>query len=463
MPSIKSQSRAIFIFRRDLRLEDNTGLIYALSKFQCVVPCFFLDPRQVKPHPYRSQNAFQFLVESLKDLDSQLRARGSNLFIFHGQADCLIPSISKKLGVLAVIVNRDYTPFSIARDQSIRSACDKSGIEFHSFDDALLNPPESIKKIDNSPYTVFTPFFREAIKHPVSAPARSVEGVFFKDRIDKCISPSGLSSFVKALNPSIAIPGGRSNAKKLLAKISSMKSYGDTHDFPAIKTSNLSAHLKFGTISVREAFFTISSKLGQIHPLIRQLYWRDFFTHVAFHFPKVFGSPFRQRYSSIRWSNDKSSFKAWCDGKTGFPIVDAGMRELNSTGFMHNRVRMIVSSFLVKDLHIDWRLGERYFASKLVDYDPCVNNGNWQWSASTGCDAQPYFRIFNPWLQQKRFDPDCVYIKRWVAQLRNLPPAKIHSLECAGAKSIVPGYPQQIVDHKKESQIAKAVFRSASP
>jgi deoxyribodipyrimidine photo-lyase len=206
-------------------------------------------------------------------------------------------------------------------------------------------------------------------------------------------------------------------------------------------------------------FYAVTEQLGSEHPLIRQLYWRDFFTHIAYYFPQVFERAFLDKFVNLHWDNNPDYFQAWCDGKTGFPIVDAGMRELNATGFMHNRVRMITASFLVKDLHIDWRWGERYFAQHLVDYDPCVNNGNWQWAASTGCDAQPYFRIFNPWLQQLKFDRDCRYIYRWLPELQAFPRKTIHQWD---KKHSACSYPTPIIDHARESRLAKARFKEAS-
>jgi deoxyribodipyrimidine photo-lyase len=203
----------------------------------------------------------------------------------------------------------------------------------------------------------------------------------------------------------------------------------------------------------------VENELGRDHTLINELHWRDFFTHIAVVYPYVFKGAFKKKFDSLSWSDDEKLFDAWCKGKTGFPIVDAGMRELNTTGYMHNRVRMIVSSFLVKDLHIDWKWGERYFASQLVDYDPCVNNGNWQWAASTGADSQPYFRIFNPWLQQKKFDPDCLYIKKWIPELEGLSPKVIHSMD-KGQQLMGVDYPQPIVDHSKERNVALAAFKS---
>jgi deoxyribodipyrimidine photo-lyase len=238
-----------------------------------------------------------------------------------------------------------------------------------------------------------------------------------------------------------------------------LTNYPETRNLPAVNgTSHLSAHHKFGTLSIRETHAAIVDAFGSHHTLINELYWRDFFTHIGYHFPRVYGSAFNTKYNAVKWDRNKSYYEAWCKGMTGFPIVDAGMRELNATGYMHNRVRMITASFLTKDLHLDWRHGERYFARQLVDYDPAVNNGNWQWSASTGCDAQPYFRIFNPWLQQKRFDPDCVYIKHWVPELSHLQPAVIHKLATSPSIRVV-NYPKPIVDHSTESQKSKELFK----
>jgi len=256
----------------------------------------------------------------------------------------------------------------------------------------------------------------------------------------------------------VPIHGGRSNALRVLRRLSHYKYYEREKNLPARNgTTELSAHIKFGTVSIREVYHAVKKKLGEEHSLIRQLYWRDFFTQIAFHYPHVFGHAFHQEYDRIKWKRNNKGFKAWCEGRTGFPIVDAGMRQLNKTGFMHNRVRMIVASFLTKDLHVDWRRGERYFAKNLVDYDPSVNNGNWQWCASTGCDAQPWFRIFNPWIQQRKFDSECEYVKRWVPEVEQLAPSTIHNLEHSRqAEHYV-----AIVDHRKESRIAKNLYRLA--
>ncbi len=247
----------------------------------------------------------------------------------------------------------------------------------------------------------------------------------------------------------------------ILDDLDRFRDYKTRRDFPFEHgTTRLSAYLKFGLCSIREIHEAVSKQLGILHPLIRQLYWRDFYIHIAFHFPHVFKRAFKPRYERIQWSYDSSLFQMWCEGKTGFPIVDAGMRQLNTTGWMHNRVRMIVASFLTKDLHIDWRWGERYFAERLVDYDPSVNNGNWQWAASTGADAQPYFRIFNPWRQQKRYDKECKYIKKWIPELSKVKANIIHKWFKPTNLDSEISYPKPIVDHKEESQFAKELFAS---
>ena len=258
------------------------------------------------------------------------------------------------------------------------------------------------------------------------------------------------------------IKPGRKECLDILSNLTRFNNYEVERDYPSKeRTTHLSPYLKFGTCSIREAYHRIKTVLGNEHPLIRQLYWRDFFVQIGYYFPRVFNSAFREKFNEIKWQNNMNIFELWCNGKTGFPIVDAGMRELNSTGYMHNRVRMIVSSFLVKDLHLDWRKGEEYFANKLIDLDIAVNNGNWQWTASTGCDAQPYFRIFNPWIQQRKYDPDCKYIKKWVPELKEVKREIIHNwFKQKETKSI--NYPKPIVDHNKESQLSKQISRVQS-
>jgi deoxyribodipyrimidine photo-lyase len=459
---MKEYRLALHIFRRDLRLEDNTALIEVLSKAEKVIPCFIFDTRQVGTNPYKSDNAIQFMINSLQELDCELKRKGSRLYLFYGVAEKIVAKLLSSLDIDLVVVNEDYTPFSKRRDSKIRSVCRRKKVVFESFHDALLCSPEDLAKSDGKPYTIYTPFLRRARNFKPDSPQKNSYKNYYKQKI---ASEAGVKVFNKVLgekNPDILVKGGRREGQKLLRGIGKFSSYKKLRDYPAKGYStHLSAHNKFGTVSTREVYKAIKAKLSSSHQLVSELYWRDFFTHIAYHFPHVFRGAFYKKYNRLRWRKSKKDFKAWCEGKTGFPIVDAGMRELNVTGYMHNRVRMIVASFLVKDLHLSWRWGEKYFANRLTDYDPAVNNGNWQWCASTGCDAQPYFRIFNPWMQQKKFDKECVYIKKWVPELQPLSPKEIHRLEKEGPPEDV-DYPEPMVDHKIEAQRAKEMYARVS-
>lgn len=441
-----------------MRLIDNTALLFALKNAKEVVACFIFTPEQLENNPYRSDHCLQFMIESLEDLEQELQAKGGKLYLFSGTPKKIVSECIKTIGVDAVIVNQDYTPYSIQRDLEIAELCKKEGVSFHSFEDALLQPVEHTLKSDGTPYSIFTPYYRNASKLEVETPKRNAHTNYYCKSIpfakDRAFYNTILPKRIKEQQ------GGRSAALAILHKLSSFSEYASERDFPAEdRTTHLSAHLKFTTCSPREVYHAIVKHLGEDSPLIRSLYWRDFFTSIAFHCPWVFTGAFHRKFDKLKWSGDQERFALWCEGKTGFPIVDAGMREMNQTGFMHNRVRMIVASFLVKDMHIDWRWGEKYFAKTLIDYDPSVNNGNWQWAASTGCDAQPYFRIFNPWSQGEKFDPDCIYIKRWIPELDSLSPKQIHAWHKENHTNLYPPYPSPILDHAKESKAALEQYK----
>jgi len=305
---------------------------------------------------------------------------------------------------------------------------------------------------------VFTPFYRNASKFKVDLPIRNSRAHYYAKKVSFAKDHSLYAKILPKRREQQK--GGRSAGLKILKKIGDFAKYAKERDFPEVEgTTHLSPHLKFTTCSPREIYHAMKEEFGAGSELIRSLYWRDFFTSIAFHFPAVFQGAFRLKFKGIRWSGSKRAFQKWCEGKTGFPIVDAGMREMNETGFMHNRVRMIVASFLVKDLRIDWRWGEKYFAQTLIDYDPAVNNGNWQWVASTGCDAQPYFRIFNPWAQGIKYDPDCVYIKHWVPELSNLSPKVIHAWYLEKNRDLCKAYPEPIVDHTEEAKTTLNMYK----
>lgn len=450
----KHFQRALFIFRRDLRLEDNTGLLFALKEAKEVIAAFIFTPEQIEKNSYRGDSSLQFMIESLEELGKTLKAKGGRLYLFWGRPEEIVQQCIAKHHVDLVVFNKDYTPYSLKRDRLIESVCKKSEAACRSFDDALLHPPSSVLKADGKPYSIFTPYYRAASNLPVLAPAANRCTNYFTGPISFAEKESLFNQLLPQRRPQAQ--GGRTAALELLKK--DVSRYISLRDIPAQDaTTHLSAHLKFTTCSPREVYQAWHRHTG----LIRSLHWRDFFTSIAYFFPHVFGESFRPAFNEISWSKNKSHFHLWCEGKTGFPIVDAGMRELNATGFMHNRVRMIAASFLVKDLYIDWRWGEKYFAQHLIDYDPAVNNGNWQWVASTGCDSQPYFRIFNPWTQQKKFDPNCEYISRWIPELSALPPEIIHAwhLQPKAPKTL---YPLPIVDHSTQAKAALQGYRQAA-
>ncbi len=394
------------------------------------------------------------MLESLEDLQQQLENKGGRRYFFEGKVEETVKRLLESLSIDLVVFNRDYTPYSVKRDEAIEKLCQKNKVAFRSFDDALLHAPSDVLKADGKPYSVFTPYYRAALELPVLAPQPYSAGKYFTHSIAFAKKESYLHHVLPQRREQAK--GGRKAALDLLKQ--DVSHYETVRDFPALdRTTHLSAHLKFTTCSIREVYRKWRHETG----LIRSLYWRDFFTSIAYFSPRVFGETFRPAYNDLPWSYDRSQFRLWCEGKTGFPIVDAGMRQLNQTGFMHNRVRMIAASFLVKDLRIDWRWGEKYFAERLIDYDPAVNNGNWQWIASTGCDSQPYFRIFNPWAQQKKFDPDCEYISLWIPELSGLPPEMVHSWHTQEKKGSSL-YPSPMVDHAAESKKTLQIYRASS-
>lgn len=448
-------NRTLFLFRRDLRLQDNTALLAAHASSKEVVPAFIFDTRQINEHAYQSKAGLQYMLESLEYLDECLRKRGTQLYCWQGIPEDILPGIIQSFSIDGIFINQDYTPFARERDAKIRDISAGAGIRFEAYHDVLLTAPGTVLKSDNAPYTIYTPFAKKARSNDIAKPRRNTFRNFFS-------VPNRALSFrhtapVYVNNQNSFIPGGRKSALERMAAVTTLSDYAEKRNMPALEsTTGLSAALKFGTISARELYYKTVACFEADHSLISELYWRDFFTHIAYHFPYIFRGCFHKKYDAIEWPGEEGDFESWCTGQTGFPIVDAGMRQLNTTGFMHNRVRMVVASFLVKDLLIDWRRGERYFAQRLIDYDPAVNNGNWQWAASTGCDAQPYFRIFNPWRQQDRFDPDCAYIKTWVPELEKATVQEISNLEFDAS---IAGYPKPIVNHKVQKDRAEDLFR----
>jgi deoxyribodipyrimidine photo-lyase len=452
--------KALFIFRRDLRLHDNTGLIYALKNYDQVIPCFIFTPEQIKKNPYLSKRCLQFMLESLKDLNDQLQTKNGKLYLFWGSFDTIVQKCIKDLNLDAVVVNKDYTPFSQKRDQKIAQVCQNLDVSFHSFEDVLLHPIDMTLKKNHEPYTIFTPYYRHASLISVEKCQSNHHTNYYSKKIS---FEQSFSIFKKILPVRVLQQkGGRKEGLKILKNISRFSQYKKLRDFP-IKdaTTHLSPHMKFTTLSPREVYFALAKEFSKKSDLVRSLYWRDFFTMIVYYFPQVFKGAFKQKFNNISWKNNRAFFQKWCLGKTGCPIVDAGMREMNETGYMHNRVRMIAASYLVKDLHIDWRMGEKYFAQKLIDYDPAVNNGNWQWVASTGADSQPYFRIFNPFTQAQKFDPECLYIKKWIQELKDFSCREIHAWDQKKTSDKKNRYPSPIVEHVLEARKAYEIYKKA--
>ncbi|NIP30663.1 MAG: deoxyribodipyrimidine photo-lyase [Candidatus Dadabacteria bacterium] len=453
----KKHNLSLFIFRRDLRLSDNTGLIRACTESNKVIPAFFLQNDLIDPttQKYRP-NLLQFMFESLCELDSTLKGFGSGLYLFFIEDFERILKMNK---IEAVYLNEDVTPYSRKRDNTLKDICLKNNINFHNCFDLYLTRPGEVLTREGKPYKVFTSFYNKAKKVKINNPVKMGFKNFFNTNLPRQKPLKILNEFLEHQNKYLAQRGGRSNSLKILKRIETLYNYNKKRDYPALAgTTKISAHLKFGTVSIREVYQAVRNKLQEENHLITELFWRDFYAHLSHFFPYIFKGPFNKKYQYIEWENNKKYFDSWCSGETGFPIVDAGMRQLNKTGWMHNRARMIVASFLTKDLLIDWRWGERYFASKLVDYDPASNNGGWQWAASTGADSQPYFRIFNPWRQQKKFDPNTEYIKHWIPELSDLTPEEIHNLE--KVKNLFKNnYPKPIVDHRLQAEKSKNIFK----
>lgn len=449
---------SLVVLRRDLRLQDNLALQAAIQQSQHVSVAFVFDERQIKDHPYRSNRGLAFMLNVLTDLHQELGDLNSGLTVLEGEPSEAIINHALHHNIDALFINHDYTPFARKRDEAITQNCKSRGINCQWFHDALLFPPEAIKNGSGKPYKVFSAFFKACAKQPVNIP----QGYDLKCKLKPMtqeVWQKHRLSIDKHMAPASDTYIGRDKAIALLTSLNEQTDYAETRDIPALDaTTHLSVHLKFGTVSVREAYNFIFHTLGADHPLLRQLSWRDFFYHIVYHSPHVFVHAFLPQFENIIWENDDDKFKAWCEGKTGFPIVDAGMRELANTGYMHNRVRMITASFLVKDLHIDWRWGEAWFARHLLDYDPAINNGNWQWAASTGCDAQPWFRIFNPWRQQQRFDPKGEYIRRWLPNLTSASDKELLQWHSLGDAEL---HPLPIIDHAVESKYCKAIYKQA--
>jgi len=457
----KPYNLGIFIFRRDLRLLDNTGLAKIFKLAKSVLPVFIFDQKQIiqDDNDYFSHRCVQFMCESLRDLDSQIKEQGGNLLLLEGQYPNIIANLLTETRADLLVINDDTTPYAKKRDEMIEMACTMNGAKFLKVEDdiTLLTDKQALGKREQF-YKVFTPFYNSVSTIKIRSPEIIDKYDFHSLEINpksnlKIITDFGQSYYEHS--DKAEFNGGRTNALKILKKMNFLLDYENIRNDPSKKTSQLSAHLKFGTVSPREVYKHCIDFGGaaKSQPFTRQLYWRDFFYFVSLHYPHCYEGPMKPEYAAIKWDYNEERLNAWKEGRTGYPIVDAAMRHLNETGFMPNRCRMIVSNFLVKDLHIDWKEGEKYFAQKLIDYDRAQNSGGWQWSAGCGVDSQPYFRIFNPALQSSKFDPDASYIKKWIPSLSSLPPKSIHTWDTTWKSlSSRPDYASPIVVHSREKE-----------
>ena len=420
---------SIFIFRRDLRIEDNTTLNYLLKNYNNVIPVFIFTPEQVKNNKFKSDNAIQFMIESLHNLDHELKKYGSRLHVFYGKNKKILKRIMKKVDIECIGYNKDYTNYAQSRDKKIASLCKKSGIECISNEDYLLKKMGELNKDNGETYTVYTPFKNNCLKHKIDKPIILSKKEYSKlsKLPENLLKEEGYIDH--EINPDILVKGGRDKAIVTLNNALKLKNYEGNRNDLSYTTSLLSAYIKFGNISIREAYHAIKDKFGLDSGLLAQLIWREFYFYISYYFPRVLeGKNYNKKYDNIDWIENNQDYKKWCNGETGYPVVDAGMRELNKTGYMHNRSRLITSNFLNRMLGMDWRLGEIYFAKKLTDYDPSINNGNWQWVSSVGVDPKPYFqRLFNPILQSEKFDSNAEYIKKWIPSLEKIPSKELHN------------------------------------
>lgn len=425
---------SIFWFRRDLRLQDNAGLHAALSGEFPVQPVFIFDENILADLKDKTDARVSFIHQELSAMNKELASKGTSIAVYYGEPSKIWLNLIKDYEVDTVYANRDYEPYAKERDNEVSAILAKKNIELKTYKDQVILEPWEVLKKDETPYLVYTPYSKMWKKVVEDDNFETYSSALYFDNWNKEVR-SMLSLQDIGFEPTkMEIPN-----KRLADR--TMEVYADERNFPAKdSTSRLGIHLRFGTVSIREIAARARDKSEVFYS---ELIWREFFMMILYYYPHAVTNNFNQKYDAVPWRNNKEEFKKWCEGKTGFPMVDAGMRELNETGFMHNRVRMITAGFLTKHLLIDWRWGEAYFAEKLLDYELSANNGNWQWAAGTGVDAAPYFRVFNPTEQIKKFDKDLIYIKKWVKEYGT------------------DRYPEPMVDHKMARDRAISTYKEA--
>ena len=467
---------ALVWFRRDLRDFDHAALYYALKSSQAVYGAFIFDTEILGKLTNKADRRVEFIWESVRELKTALQANGGDLIVQHGSAVKIIPVLALQLNIHAVFTNRDYEPNAVARDTEVAATLAQSNIQFHDFKDHVLFEKDEVLSLAGKPYGVFTPYKNAHLK--------KLDDFYLKPYLVDAymhnlaqIKPCALISlesmgFTRTNLADMRLPTGMSGGKQLFEDFKNrIDCYQDARNFPALKgVSYLSVHLRFGTVSIRHLARTAWNMTGNGSATwLNELIWRDFYVQTLYHKPQLAaGKAYKADFEHLQFSNNEKLFKTWCEGMTGYPLVDAAMRQINSTGFMHNRLRMVAASFLVKDLLIDWRWGERYFAEHLIDFDLSANNGGWQWAASTGCDAQPWFRIFNPVTQSEKFDVSGKFIRKYVPELGSCSDKEIHApwqippLQQQSIGMIIgKDYPAPIVEHAAQRALALDLYKSA--
>ena len=426
---------SIFWFRRDLRLHDNKALFHALQSEEKILPIFIFDIDILKKIP-KDDARISFIYSELKAMNMHLESFGTEIKMFHGNPKEVFKSLMKNYTIVKVFTNHDYEPYAIKRDLDIKKLVSSNKIDFQTYKDQVIFERNEITKKDGKPYVVYTPYSRKWLEKyetdkPENYPSEDLLDRLYKKTKSETLTLSDIG-FIKTNIP----------IKNYIFNSRIINEYEETRNFPALdNTSKLGPHLRFGTVSVRQMVSRADAHENKI--FLKELIWREFFMQILWHFPETHKNSFKSKYDRIIWRNNEKEFQKWCEGNTGYPMVDAGMRQLNKTGFMHNRVRMLVGSFLCKHLLIDWRWGEAYFAEKLHDYEMSSNVGNWQWVAGTGVDASPYFRIFNPTSQIQKFDKELKYIQKWVPDFQEIT------------------YPSPMVDHKFARERCLKTYKDA--
>jgi len=426
---------SIFWFRRDLRLHDNKALFHALQSEEKILPIFIFDIDILKKIP-KDDARISFIYSELKAMNTHLESFGTEIKMFHGNPKEVFRSLMKNYTIVKVFTNHDYEPYAIKRDLDIKKLVSSNKIDFQTYKDQVIFERNEITKKDGKPYVVYTPYSRKWLEKyetdkPENYPSEDLLDRLYKKTKSETLTLSDIG-FIKTNIP----------IKNYIFNSRIINEYEETRNFPALdNTSKLGPHLRFGTVSVRQMVSRADAHENKI--FLKELIWREFFMQILWHFPETHKNSFKSKYDRIIWRNNEKEFQKWCEGNTGYPMVDAGMRQLNKTGFMHNRVRMLVGSFLCKHLLIDWRWGEAYFAEKLHDYEMSSNVGNWQWVAGTGVDASPYFRIFNPTSQIQKFDKELKYIQKWVPDFQEIT------------------YPSPMVEHKFARERCLKTYKDA--